>query len=102
MNPLPQLRGPLTGWPVLSQSTTKDGRFWFSDPRPYVTHEPSAGRPATLVQVFIWHTPPEWLMPFVQHELMTAMSSRHSAMLGTHSDAHSPLWPCCFHVRGAA
>ncbi len=34
--------GPTTGLP--GQKTTKPGRFWFSVPRPYCSHEPIDGR----------------------------------------------------------
>ena len=57
--------------------TTNEGRFSFSVPSPYVTHEPRHGRPAIGEPVFIWHTPPEWLIAFVQHDRITAMSSTH-------------------------
>src|SRR3954464_8379696 len=99
MNPAPQLRGPLNGDALVSVSTTKAGRFWFSVPSPYVTHAPSDGRPARTEPVFIWHTPPEWLIPSATHERMTAMSSAHRAAGGSQSDTHIPLLPCCFQVR---
>src|SRR5262245_65234176 len=102
MKPEPQLRGPFTTVALLSCITTNAGRFWFSVPRPKDTHAPSEGRPARIEPVFIWQMPDEWLMPSAQQERITARSSAHSAMCGTHSDIHRPLWPCCFHVRGAA
>ena len=49
--------------------------------------------------MFIWQTPPEWLMPSAQQERMTARSSAHSAMCGSQSETQRPLWPCCFQVR---
>ena len=33
------------------------------------------GRPASTEPVFIWQTPPEWLMPSATQERITAMSS---------------------------
>src|SRR5688500_10037904 len=99
MKPAPQLRGPLMGEVFESVRTQKAGRFWFSVPRPYVTHAPSDGRPARTEPVFIWHTPPEWLMPSETHERMTAMSSAISAWCGIQSLIHRPLLPCCFQVR---
>jgi len=52
--------------------------------------------------VFIWQTPPEWLMPLVQQERITARSSTHPAVCGSQSLTQAPLWPCRFHVRGLA
>ena len=49
--------------------------------------------------VFIWQTPPAWLMPLPQSERMTEMSSAHSAMCGSQSEIQRPPWPCCFHLR---
>src|SRR3712207_934959 len=99
MNPAPQLRGPLTGCSFVSVSTQNAGRFWFSVPSPYVTHAPSDGRPASTEPVFIWHTPPEWLMPSCTHERMTAMSSAMPCMCGTQSLIHSPPLPQRDHLR---
>ncbi len=31
------------------------GRFWFSVPRPYVTHDPTQGKPIRLMPVLIWN-----------------------------------------------
>src|ERR687895_2828897 len=98
MKPAPQLRGPLMGEVFESVRTQKAGRFWFSVPSPYVTHAPSDGRPARTEPVFIWHTPPEWLMPSATQERTTAMSSTTPAVCGSQSDTQSPLCPCCFQV----
>src|SRR6185295_13676771 len=73
--------------------------FAFSVPRPYVTQDPSEGRPARGVPVFIWQTPPEWLMPSVMQERMTARSSAHWATWGYQSDTQRPPLPCRAHLR---
>src|SRR5262249_47491335 len=99
MNPAPQLRGPLTTVPLVSCMTTNAGRSWFSVPRPYVTHDPSDGRPARMDPVFIWQMPAEWLMPSPQHERITARSSAQVAVCGSQSLTHSPPLPCCCHFR---
>src|SRR5881394_3479171 len=99
MKPAPQLRGPLNGCAGLSVMTTKAGRFWLSVPRPYVVHAPSDGRPARTEPVFIWQTPPEWLIPSAMQERMTARSSTMPAVWGNQSDTQMPLLPCYFQVR---
>src|SRR5260221_9424351 len=99
MNPAPQFRGPLNGCAAESVITTNAGRFVFSVPKPYVVHAPSEGRPARIEPVFIWHTPPEWLIPSAMHERITAISSTICAVCGNQSDTHSPLCPCRFHCR---
>src|SRR5436305_14075389 len=99
MKPAPQLRGPLIGVAAVSVRTTKAGRFWFSVPSPYVTHAPSDGRPARTEPVFIWQTPPEWLIPSATHDRMTAMSSTTLVRWGSQSETHVPLCPYCLNVR---
>ena len=49
--------------------------------------------------VFIWQTPAEWLIPSATQERITHRSSASSAVCGSQSLTHSPLWPCCFHLR---
>ena len=39
----------------------KPGRFWFSVPIPYVTHDPTQGNPIRAIPVFIWNCAGEWL-----------------------------------------
>src|SRR5437764_7389410 len=102
MNPAPQLRGPLTTVAALSCMTTNAGRFWFSVPRPYVTHEPRHGRPARIEQVFIRAMPAEWLIPSPQQDRRIARSSAHAPMCGNQSDTGNPLCPYCVHFRGEA
>lgn len=43
------------------------------------------GRPARIDPVFIWQTPPEWLIPSAQHERITARSSARLARCGSQS-----------------
>src|SRR6185369_3013124 len=45
-NPLPQTLLPASGNFPPEVNTTKPGRFSFSVPKPYVTHEPRLGRPS--------------------------------------------------------
>src|SRR5438094_5908010 len=98
MKPVPQLRGPPAGSPA-SLITTKPGRFWFCDPRPYSAQEPRLGRPARIEPVFIWQTEPTWFSPSAQHDRSTAMSSTHSATFGSQSLTHRPDLPCCLNAR---
>src|SRR5215467_504282 len=44
-NPLPHTLLPASGNFPPDVSTTKPGKFWFSVPNPYVTHEPMLGLP---------------------------------------------------------
>src|SRR6185503_2284266 len=99
MNPAPQLRGPFTTVEGLSWRTTNAGRLAFSVPRPYETQEPSDGRPASVDPVFIWQTPPEWLMPSWMHERRTARSSAHCATCGYQSEIQRPPFPYRAHFR---
>ncbi len=52
-----------------------------------------------MLPVFIWQTPPAWLMPSEVQEWMTVMSSTWRATFSNQSDTHRPLWPCCFQAR---
>ena len=45
-------------WPC---KTTKPGKFWFCVPSPYVTHEPTAGRPCRNMPEFISNMAGVWL-----------------------------------------
>src|SRR5206468_11239240 len=60
---------------------------------------PSAGRPARIEPVFIWHTDPTWFRPSAQHDRMTVMSSVNFAISGYQSETQIPLCPCCAHLR---
>src|SRR5207253_9650284 len=78
---------------------TKEGRFWFAVPSPYVNHAPIDGRPARIDPVFIWQTEPTWFRPSAQQERNTVRSSACCATLEYQSDTQMPLWPYCFHWR---
>src|SRR6478735_12307958 len=99
MNPVPQLRTPLTTVPSLSLMTTKPGRFLFSVPKPYDPHAPTDGRPPNTEPVFIMQTPPAWLMPSETQERMTARSSACSATFSNQLEIQRPLSPRCSHFR---
>src|SRR5690242_20271879 len=64
-----------------------------------MTHEPRAGRPARIEQVFIWQTDPTWLRPSAQQAWKTVISSTCFAISGYQSDTQIPLWPYCLKVR---
>ena len=42
--------------PAPAARTMNPGRFWFSVPSPYTTHDPIEGRPARTLPVFIINT----------------------------------------------
>src|SRR5262249_29437075 len=100
MKPLPQQLWPPLGCTPLEISTTNPGRFSFSEPRPYVTHDPIDGRPARGEPVNSSSSAGAWLNWSVYIDLITQMSSATSCSRGTASDIQMPPWPCCANVRG--
>src|SRR5690606_11861840 len=52
-NPLPQTLLPASGVLPPEVSTTNPGRLLFSEPRPYVTHDPRLGLPSLALPVCI-------------------------------------------------
>ena len=84
--------GPTTGLP--GQSTTKPGRFWFSVPRPKVSHEPRLGRIGCMLPEFIIKSDGSWFGLSVYIERITQMSSMQPATCGKSSVTSMPLWPC--------
>ena len=84
--------GPTTGLP--GQSTTKPGRFWFSVPRPKISHEPRLGRIGCMLPEFIISSEGSWLGLSVYIERSTQISSMQPATCGNSSDTSMPLWPC--------
>src|SRR6266550_3914926 len=84
--------GPTTGLP--GQSTTKPGRFWFSVPRPKVSHEPRLGRIGCMLPEFIIKSDGSWLGLSVYIERITQISSMAAARCGKSSETAMPLWPC--------
>src|SRR5262245_49261828 len=71
----------------------KPGRFWFSVPRPYVTHEPRLGRIISESPQFISINEGSWLGSSVCIERMTQRSSAHAPTWGNSSLTSSPLCP---------
>ena len=57
----------------------KPGRFWLSEPRPYVTHEPMLGRIERASPQFISISDGSWFGTSAVIERMTQMSSMLSA-----------------------
>src|SRR5262249_4706214 len=86
--------------PSVSYMVTNAGRFWLSLPRPYVTHEPTHGKPMRLMPVLVWNSAGGGLLVSVKHEWMNAMSSTCFAMLGKISETQVPDRPCCAHWNG--
>jgi len=58
--PFDQFRDPPWG-NASSVMTTYPGRFWFSDPSPYVDQAPSDGSPPSRLPVFMWNSASGWL-----------------------------------------
>ena len=85
--------GPTTGLP--GQSTTKPGRFWFSVPRPKVSHEPRLGRIGCMLPEFIISSDGSWFGLSVYIERSTQSSSMQAADVGKKLgdlDAALALW----------
>src|SRR6478609_8591815 len=72
--------GPTTGLPGLI--TTKPGRFWFSAPRPYSSHEPKLGRIGCVSPEVIISSEGSWLGTLVYIERRTHSSSACSRRRG--------------------
>src|SRR5262245_44461453 len=71
----------------------KAGRFWFSVPSPYVTHEPTLGRTIRGSPQFISISAGSWLGRLVTIERITAMSSMHDPTCENRSLTSIPLCP---------
>src|SRR5437763_829378 len=80
--------------------TTKPGRFWFSLPRPYSSHEPRLGRENACSPVFICKQAPLWLMLSATIERMTHSSSTHDATCGNSALTSVPHLPCFLNFHG--
>src|SRR2546421_8376505 len=86
--------------PSVSYITTNPGRSWFAAHRPYVTHDPTHGKPIRLIPVLISNRAGEWLFVSVKHEWMNAISSTCFARLGKISETQAPDPPCCRNWNG--
>src|SRR5215470_14820246 len=78
----------------------KPGRFRFSVPRPYVTHEPMLGRTNVSLPVCSSSSAPPCreFEPYI--ELMMQRSSTHLATCGNSSLTQAPDWPYCLNDQG--
>src|SRR4051812_1070009 len=93
MNPLDQFFAPLIGPPSRASITTKPGRLSHAEPRPYVTHEPSAGLPLCNRPEFIINRPEPWMGDSAVIECRKAMSSAQPPRCGYKSLIHLPHSP---------
>src|ERR1700693_2890245 len=91
---------PAMGEP--GHKTTKPGRFWFSEPRPYVSQEPIDGRPGTRWPQFIRKSDGSWFGISVYIERITQTSSIESPSLGKISLISMPLLPQRRKAKGEA
>src|SRR2546421_2103741 len=80
--------------PSVSYITTNPGRSWFSLPRPYVTHDPTQGKPIRLIPVLISNRAGEWLFVSVWHAWRKAIWSTWRDRFGKISETHAPDSPC--------
>ena len=78
----------------------KPGRFWFSEPSPYVTQAPTLGRGRTESPQFISISDGSWFGTWAYIERITAMSSMCSAVLANSSLTSMPLWPYLWNLNG--
>ena len=60
-NPLPQADFPASGFLPPEARTINPGKFSFSDPKPYETHEPKEGRPNLAEPVCMSNWAGAWL-----------------------------------------
>src|SRR3954470_14198188 len=93
-----QLETSATGRP--GHIATKPGRFWFSVPRPYVTHAPTLGRAIWASPQFISMRDGSWFGTLPVIERMTHRSSAHCDKCGNRSLIGSPLWPRGANLNG--
>src|SRR5918911_5388222 len=78
----------------------KPGRFWFSLPRPYVTHDPKLGRTSRASPQFISINDGSWLGTSAYIERITQVSSIHSPTLAKISLTSMPLAPHFLNLNG--
>src|SRR4051794_23473809 len=78
------------------------GRFWFSLPSPYVTHDPTLGRVKRIEPVFIMRVAAAWSGMSVYIERIVAISSTCWLSVGNISLVSIPLLPVLENVKGDA
>src|SRR4051812_4270616 len=74
--------------------TTKAGSSCVSHPSPYVTHDPSEGRPGCEKPVLKKICAGAWLNWSVFIDLMKQTSSATEPRCGRTSESSAPDWPC--------
>src|SRR5687768_8535448 len=80
--------------------TTNPGRFRFSVPSPYVTHDPKLGRGCRPSPQFIRSSDGSWLGTSACIDRITAMSSTCSAVLAKISLTSIPDSPYLLNLNG--
>ena len=90
--------GVLLGTPGMI--STNAGRFSFSVPSPYATHDPALGRTSRPEPVKIMFLAVKWSSLSWCSDLMKHRSSISLLVSGNRSDAHAPLRPYCLKLNG--
>src|SRR5437016_1999339 len=98
-NPACQFCDSWIGYPP-GHIAMKPGRFWFTVPRPYVSHEPMLGRTSRASPQFISSSDGSWFGTSAYIERMTQMSSMLSAVLAKRSETSMPLFPYFWNLNG--
>src|SRR6478609_4537666 len=80
----------------------KPGRFWFSEPSPYTTHDPKLGFVMRIEPVFINIVATSCAGMSVYIERMTARSSACAAVLAKRSLTSKPDLPYRWNLKGEA
>src|SRR5262245_12619027 len=80
--------------------TTNPGRFLFSEPRPYVTHDPKLGRGSRPSPQFIRSNDGSWFGTSACIDRMTQMSSMWAAVWAKSSLTSMPDRPYRANLNG--
>ena len=80
----------------------KPGRFWFSLPKPYITHEPMLGRVICASPQFMSMSDGSWLGTSACIDRMTHMSSMQVPSWGKISLTSTPDLPIFLNWKGEA
>src|SRR5947209_6832488 len=78
----------------------KPGRFWFSDPSPYTTHDPRLGRISRASPQFISISDGSWFGTSAYIDRITAISSMQEPTWGKISLTSIPLSPYFWNLYG--